>query len=633
MDDWYDDDEAEFQLPDGWVEPEHWGLMRNVRESLPEFGTILDLKAGRMRRYNPNAIAPHLQWGILDYISDPYREGENPEDPNAFSDILCVLASRQQGKSATAALGVSTRASFMPGSYSAIIADVKDRAEDLFRACLLNQKRMPENIRSPAPDSKEKRQLSFLNGAKVRTLSAEQGNVGIGRPFDNLHLSELPFWDDAAGNWNLLWPAINNRGNNRTILESTPAEMSNPSAEWYRDICTDARLGRGRWRFLFAPFYSSKLNERPWNPEWNLTAYEADLLDKWGPKGLYPESAPGELRYLTLENLAFRRETMAMDVKVRRFPELFEVFYPVDSVTCWKSGLGGSIPSSALDRHRAAVLVPWGAHVRYKQYSDPKPGAIYVIGADPAGWGGGDQAAFQVLEVWDDQLIQVATFSSNEVQPTEFARLLIEESRKWNDAMVICENNGVGLATTQLLHQAHKEGITLRNAHGKDERYHLKNMYYHQLASRSEQVPGWPSNKSTLQEVLGTLIDELMDRLVLRDEETVNQLGSYRRDKDVQESDNYRILNGNDQGMKGRRGKHHWDRVSALMIAAFGSRRVPRRIRVKPEEMKDRELGKALTFAEQRKLQELAAEAAKTPAQRAEERKKRSRYKPTRRRR
>jgi hypothetical protein len=399
-----------------------------------------------------------------------------------------------------------------------------------------------------------------------RTATMDMVDIEVDHPDHSFLLahaatsnSEVPFWANAAEVWNGLFPAFINRREAAILAESTPAPMHHPSAEWYRNLCAEARQGKGRWLFCFVPFYQSRLNERRWGKDWTLTSEEIRLLERFGgPR----ESAPGA-QYLTLENLAFRREVMDNDPEIRRNPELFRVFYPTDPITCWQQAGGAAIPNHALERHQQKVLVPWPTGARYQRYVEPKEGAIYVIGADPAGWMGGDNAAFQVLELWEDRWEQCAVFSSNEIDPTEFAALLVKEARDFNDATVIVENNGVGMGTLAILMQAYRNGD-------------LRNLHFSQRGV--EAKPGIAASKQSINKALGLLIDALMDRLVLHDMETVDQLASYRHDKLVEESEVKGILSPGKTG-RGRRPKHHWDRVSALLWAVFSAYDAPVKFR------------------------------------------------------
>lgn len=545
--------------------PDLLKMLKDPRNTLPAFGKILDQKTGQQMDYDPDRICGDLQWSLMDFM------GDTPRTESGQKKWMAVIAPRQVGKSVLSAYSTYCGAAYQPGSYSAIIADTRERAQDLFRNLIQLHDNLPAEIRMPTRKGvgRESNQLTFESGAKIRTLSAEQGMVGIGRAIDHLHASEVPFWTDAAGTWNALLPAFINRSEASIVFESTPAPLSMPSAQFYRDICEAARKGEGRWEFKFVSYFQSSLNERIWKDGWVLTQDEAKLMEKYGPKDGQPESNPGDQGYMTLENIAFRREVMDLDPEIRRHPDLFNVFFPKDYHTCWVDAGGSVIPERALERHRNAVLVPWSRNEFYKEYADPRPGAIYVMGVDPAGWGGGDSAAFQVLECWEDEWRQVACFASNEIDYIAFAEKIIETALKYNDASVLVENNGVGAGTLATLIAAERSGS-------------LKNLVY--LARGIKAKPGVAASSKSINEAMGLLIDALMDRLVIHDEETVVQLGTYRQDKLVTTSEKSQLLNPGKVG-RGRRAKHHWDRCSALLWAVKAATMAP--VRFKPVEVNE----------------------------------------------
>jgi len=79
-----------------------------------------------------------------------------------------------------------------------------------------------------------------------------------------------------------------------------------------------------------------------------------------------------------------------------------------------------------------------------------------------------------------------------------------------------------------------------------------------------------------------------MDRLILKDAETVEQLRSYRRDKELEDSEKFKLLKPGKVG-RGRRSKHHWDRISALLWACLIARDAPVRYKPKTQEEVDLE--------------------------------------------
>lgn len=610
------------------LSPEVQEIMRDIEFSLPEYGTIMDQETSELSRYDPHRIAPHLQTSLLKFV------GQTPRTPSGHKKWLLGLASRQQGKTATAVLAMYIRTAYNEGMYSALIADNKGRAEDMFRHLMTCHDHMEPSVKAETIPNRESRQLTFDHGGKIRTLSAEANMVGIGRSYDNLHMSELPFWQDAAEAWNGIYPAVTNRKEACVIMESTPAPMAKPSAEWFKDMCAEARKGVGRWQFLFAPFFTSVLCERPWDKKSRLTAVEIRLLDRFGPKGEDPVSAPGETRYLTLENISFRRTVLRDDAEIRRHPDLFNIYFPVDPITCWVHAGSSAIPSHALDEHLKRILVPWlPADGMYQEYKTPVPGALYAIGADPAGWMGGDQASFQCLELWADKWgwEQAAVFSSNEVDPVTFARKIIEAAERWNNATVIVENNGVGLASLAILEMAtSNDGVVLKDDYGEERRYHLKNLHYNQLAGTAATAkPGIAAGSKTNAAALASLVDALMDKLIIRDEETLDQLRSYRRDKEVQAGNKFEIINPG-KTQSGRRSRHHWDRVSALLWCCFLARTMPARFRRRTVEQSVEEvetLNKTLDAAIEKGLTYNQQKAARASIKKLEKGRKSARRK------
>ena len=557
--------------------------LRDPRLTVPEFCSVVDQRTEDIIQYDADRVCPRLQHSILAFM------GDTPRDSDGMTQWLIVNASRQTTKSTTTALAMANLAEYTPGAFAAIIADKKERAEDLFRAIDISYEYKPEEVKYPTIANRESRQLTFTHKGKIRTLAANQENVGIGRGASYLHMSELPFWNDPADVWFKMGPAFRNRENAVIVMESTPAPMSEPGAEWYRDMCAEARKGHGRFKFLFVPFYESKLNERNWDKSWKPDSTEMKLLEKYGPPtGLEPVKAKGA-GYLTLENLAFRRRVMEEDKLIRRYPELFFVFYPVNSITCWQQPGGGAIPLHVLEKHLEGDMIPWNpADNRYMQYQDPHPDGVYVIGVDPAGFGSGDQASFQVLEVWENEWRQVATFSSSEADPPEVARYILEAAKKYNNAEVVVENNGVGAGVLSILELASDyNGIVLVDPKGVERRYHLKNLYYHRRGS-TRAAPGIPASKRTNSEAMAAMIDALMDKLILHDAETIEQLRSYRRDKELEDSEKFKLLQPGKVG-RGRRSKHHWDRISALLWACLVARDVPVRYKPKTDEQKQEE--------------------------------------------
>lgn len=496
--------------------------------SLQLYGTIQDQKTGEIQRYDPFRLTDDLQQTVLGYVSDP------PRDAEGRAKWLTVLKGRQCGCSTTTALALYAKAAYSEGLNTAIIADNQDRANGLFERIMLNHQHWDESVKVEQQSSNEVRSFTTKYGSRVRVLSGHSDAVGVGRSIDILHASELALWSNASKQFSMLTPAMINRDNAMIVQECTPFPMSESSAQFWQDQCRDAQLGMGRYIFAFFPFWDTKLCRRPWPVGQKPDSEEERLMEAYAHQGL------------TLENLAFRRETMDSDPEIRRDTELFSVFYPFDPYNCWRSTGSGVIPAAAVDKFKLLMPEPEGLVI----FQDPDPSAQYVIGVDPSGYGR-DHAAFQVLEVWGDEWRQAAVYGK-QCDPNDFAQILFDAGIKYNRALIGVERNGPGVACTALLRQ----------------------LKYPRIFHDAHQKPGM--HKSNHDEWVALLVDALLDKLKLYGSDTVSQTRGYRSDKLTERSVRSELLSSS----KGnRRPRHHWDRVSALMVACATAPYLPMRYR------------------------------------------------------
>lgn len=507
--------------------------LRSPGQCLPKLGCVHDQQSGQFLPYRADRLTKTLQQQVLEYLDDP------PRTDTGQTRFLTVLTARQMGKSLVVEYGCYPKAAYTPGWDHVCIADTNPRADYLHRRVHHLHERWNPALRSPTIPVREMRQLTFETrvGGKMRVLSAETGSVGIGQSPDSFHASECAFWADFGGSMTMIWPSLLNRDHALAVFECTPWRTD---SDWYAH-CLEAKAGRGRNAYLFAPFWDGVLNSRPWPKDTKPDNHELRLLERYAAAGL------------TLDHLAFRRFTMEMDAEVRRNPELFDIFYPFDDISCWLINAMSAIPKHAIERHRTPELrEPAGV---YDELMPPDREGMYVIGADPCGHAARDHAAFQVLDVADGRWTQVATFADH-TDPLAFARKLFDTGMRYNKAKIAVESNGVGQAVVSL----------------------LREWEYPNLVYEGPNRPGLTTTSQSLDAMTTWLIDALLDELKLYDKQTVEQLMTYRHDKRIEESAQSEIVRGS--ASRRRRERHHWDKVSALLLAVAAARRSPSRRRV-----------------------------------------------------
>lgn len=514
--------------------------LRDPWDSLHAYAQVMDQETGGPVLYDAHRLTDGLQETVLSYMSDP------PRLEDGSTAWLALLKPRQAGASLTAELGGYVKAAYSPGWEHDCIADTQKRAEYLHGRVHFTHERWPREVRSPTISAAERKQLTFKGvGGSMQVLSAERDSVGIGLSPDSLHGSEVPFWSDAGKVWTELAPSIRNRKNSLVVMESTAAPEGTPSVEFWRELCDTARRGQGRWVYAFFPFWDGKLNRRVWKAEDRPDLEELRLLEKYGPHGL------------TLDGLAFRRFTMSDDREIRRNPELFGVWYPFDDLSCWSGVVSGAIPRHALERHHHEADVEWrGPLMKFEPY---EPHRAYVMGVDPTGYTGRDHASIQLLGGDSDGWKQAACYASAATTPEMLADIVCKLGEEYGKPMVVVESNGVGQALLALLSQRGYPNL------------------FHEAKGR----PGKVSTSKSQAQMIAWLTDALLDDLTLRDRDTVRQLGTYKQDKLVETDERLMVIRGGRPG-RNRRERHHWDKVSALMMAVAGTRFVAVRSR-RPE--------------------------------------------------
>lgn len=125
----------------------------------------------------------------------------------------------------------------------------------------------------------------------------------------------------------------------------------------------------------------------------------------------------------------------------------------VDNHNC--SFLGSSetlIEGDVLDKMVSRDPVSWKYGYDMNVYEEPVEGAMYVMGVDSAMGNAGDYSAVQVLRIEGKKKFrQVAMYRRNTIRAEDFAVVVNDICRWYNDAQYIIENNGVGQSVAEEL--------------------------------------------------------------------------------------------------------------------------------------------------------------------------------------
>lgn len=327
------------------------------------------------------------------------------------------------------------------------------------------------------------------------------GMESSGRSFtaNILHASEVAHWKGAG---EVLGGALESVPQDGGIvdIESTPNGDDGP----FHDICTaaqeGAKYGEHSYDLCFYPWW--------WEGEYrirgapkitDLTDHEAYLKREYG---------------LDDEQLYWRRIKQA-ELATLGIP--FEQEYPEDPVTCFLGGKGRVFSLQTAQRLRQGVRPPielwpvYPAREELRVYVKPQGGHSYVCIVDCSeGTDKGDPSAIQVL---DGRTFAQAACMDFYCDPDDVATVAVQVARRFNEAHLAIERNGIGQAVVKRAQQDHN----------------YPNLYYDIDPDSPRGVvhyrPGWQTNARTRPLAIASLIEAVNGgELVVYDEKTVRQL-------------------------------------------------------------------------------------------------------------
>ena len=157
---------------------------------------------------------------------------------------------------------------------------------------------------------------------------------------------------------------------------------------------------------------------------------------------------------------------------------------------------------------------------RLRIYERPESGASYIIGVDPAKGTGLHDSAVQIMKIVKEDkkvsLEQVATFQDNRTQPYTLAEITSRLSIYYNNALIMCENNGEGSAVIQHLWWTF-ENPNLYNTGSKEKSLGIR-------ATRTSKQKAVLDMKKMAEN----------DQLIIRDNNTFTELTEFIEDENGQ---------------------------------------------------------------------------------------------------
>jgi hypothetical protein len=327
----------------------------------------------------------HPMRGLIPFKTYPFQNDCVTE----FNDhrFNIVLKSRQLGLSTLVAAYAVWQAVFYKEKNILIIATKLAVAQNFIRKVKTYLKSMPKWLLVPVITANNKQQVEFSNGSQVKAVPTSE-DAGRSEALSLLIVDEAAFVRNFDELWMGLYPTLSTGG--RAILLSTP----NGVGGQYHEIYTKA---------------DRKENE--FNPIKLMWDVHPERDDEW-----------------------FNKETKNMSQK-----------QVAQELLCDFASSGDTfLTNDILEKIRITTRNPIEKsgpenNVWYWEY--PLEGVNYILSADIARGDSGDYSTFHIVNTHS---MSVSVEYKGKIPPDQFAILVYDVAKRFNNAMVCPENNAYG---------------------------------------------------------------------------------------------------------------------------------------------------------------------------------------------
>jgi hypothetical protein len=387
-----------------------------------------------------------------------------------------VLKARKLGLTTIIAARNFWRSLFTPHFSSLVMAHTDDSAKAIFRIYKRFYKNLPPLLQFPIAQE-NLHEMSFEHGGRI--VASTAGTEALrGDTFQAIHCSEFAMYSNIQST---IAAALNTAGENATVaLETTAKGLNDAHKIWY---------GANGFNKLFISWADS--------PEC-MSASE-------------PEFIPVELKELAREHeLSIGSVNWGAYTYITRCASDWNTFcqeYPVTADLAFITS-GRRFFTSHIFPHAKA-------HEGYEQYLKPSKYCIYTMGVDTAsGSMEGDYSSFVMLDVTNKRSPKIASSFYGRLPPTEFARQVLIEAKKYN-ALIVPESNSYGLSIIEYLV-------------AKQWGYMYRRTKYDAIQKRWQESMGFQTNVNT-RSVLLARMQEYISRewLEVTDERLKDEINTF----------------------------------------------------------------------------------------------------------
>ena len=403
---------------------------------------------------NQYCTIQHPQRGKIKFKLYPFQYDVLNEYQN--NDYNVVLKSRQLGISTLSAAYSLWMMLFQNDKNILVIATTKDTAKNLITKVRIMYDGLPAWLKTAIVEN-NKLSLIFKNGSQIKAIASNE-SAGRSEALSLLILDEAAFIEKIDTIWTAAQQTLATGG--QCLAISTPNGVGN----WFHRTWIDATDGINKFNTVKLHWTAHPERDQEWRDEQD--------------KNLGPSQAAQEC---DADFLSSGRSVVD--------PAVLEWYK--EKMCCEPT------EKSGFDRN----LWIWG----YPDYSKN-----YLICADVARGDGTDYSTAQVFDL--EEMEQVAEYKG-QLGTTEFGNFLIELATKYNDALLVVENNNIGWATLQTIIDRGYENLFYqeKNHLVVDEENHHTNRY---RSIDKNKIPGFTTTMKSKPLIVAKMEEYTREKMV-----------------------------------------------------------------------------------------------------------------------
>ena len=323
----------------------------------------------------------------------------------ADNRFVCVLASRQCGKTTITTIYALWNTCFFDDQRVIIVANKENTAINIFKRIRMAYEMLP-NYLKPGVKEYGKTGVTFANGSSIgistTTSTAARGDTASILCIDEAAFIDPHFMDEF---WKSVIPIVSSGKKTKIFMVSTP----NGSGNKFYEIYSGAEKETNGWH--------------------------AERIDWWDVPGR------GE---------KWRKQMVA----ALGSDEAFQQEFGNTFLDAGNSAVGASVIERFKENKKPAIHT--SNEGTYKVFEIPDINKLYAIGVDVGEGIGRAASVAQVMDVTDlTDIRQVAVYGTNTVEPYHYANNLVNLCSQWGNPPLLVERNNCGAQIIDALFHKH----------------------------------------------------------------------------------------------------------------------------------------------------------------------------------